>query len=272
MLKAILEGKAGRVSVDGEEQQSWREVFRKREDLLTAVFFGRIQYLSAAGEQQVLALLVGKETAEVLGPIKEIIYWPRLAGMDSRSYVEPDVLMVFNDSMLLIEVKPPFGGGQYEDQWRNEIESLILQRENNNCDLDIPDNIYFLALGCKMPDWKSVASKLENEFSDDCLKGVAVREWDQISHEIAKMHEENEVSRDKHVLFDWMDAFSLFGIVEKPLPFSDLISMKYRVEDSWRNLFREGKRPIEEPFTQAVEWWPLMNFTAKTQLRIQAWK
>ncbi len=77
MLKAILEGKAGKASVEGiAEAQSWREIFRKREDLLTAVFFSRLRYLSEDGEQKVLALLVGSQLAQTLGCIHEIIYWP----------------------------------------------------------------------------------------------------------------------------------------------------------------------------------------------------
>lgn len=40
MLNAIIHGKSGRVNLDGEATSiSWKQLYKKREDLLTAAFF-----------------------------------------------------------------------------------------------------------------------------------------------------------------------------------------------------------------------------------------
>ena len=129
MLAAILKGKAGRVSINNENPQSWREIFRQREDLLTAVFFSRIRYLSEEGERKVMGFLIGEESVKTLGAIKELVFWSKLTvkNLEARSFVEPDVLIICENATILVEVKPPFGGMQYEKQWRNEIESLVQQ-------------------------------------------------------------------------------------------------------------------------------------------------
>ncbi|MDE0565576.1 MULTISPECIES: hypothetical protein [Shewanella] len=42
MLQAIIHGKAGRIDGDKGQSISWREVFKGREDLMTAAVFGRV--------------------------------------------------------------------------------------------------------------------------------------------------------------------------------------------------------------------------------------
>lgn len=239
MLRAILKGKAGRVELEDGTSQSWREVFRKREDLLTAVFFGRLRYLSDAGEQKVLALLISKEAADRAGKIQSIKFWPKYSSpIKGQSWVEPDVLIECENAVILIEVKPPFGGDQYSRQWENEIRSFI--HDQNDCDweTDTANELHFLALGRVFDGWKVVSEKLTQEFAGYRLS-VSVREWQNICFGITALLL-NEDSRDKAVYEDWMEAFNLFGLQKKLLSFDALDTLK-EIPKDWSIQFSKWK-------------------------------
>lgn len=210
MLTAILHGKAGRVEM-GDQMLSWRELFRKREDLLTSVFFGRFQYLSEPTQAHVLGLLLGKSLSDTLGQLQSVDFWPRLKGLEKFLYVEPDVVLHFDEHLVLVEVKPPHGKNQCKDQWRKEIAALHL--ENDEC-----KSIVFLALGRNVPTWKSDADGLEREFLG--LR-VVVQEWQEIKDELHKVSDTLD-ERDRRVISDWMEAFKLYGLREHPKPFDTL--------------------------------------------------
>lgn len=214
MLSAILHGKAGRVEI-GEQTLSWRELFRTREDLLTSVFFGRLEYLSDPAQAYVLALLLGKSLSGTLGRLEKIQFWPRLEGLEECRYVEPDVVLSFNDYLVLVEVKPPYGGDQCKDQWRKEITALRIQ--NNEC-----KSIIFLALGRNVPSWQADAAALESEFPG---LQVVVQEWQVLKDELRKAMPDTVDGRDSRVMADWMEAFRLYGLRTRPEPFSDLLSI-----------------------------------------------
>ena len=128
MLQAICHSKAGRVatadtSCPDAESISWRKLFRTREDLLTAMFFGRLAYLSDKTLNHVMALLLNAEAADELGCWQGIDYWPSLR-RKSGQRVEPDVLMRFENALVLVEVKPPAGNDQSCAQWRRQLQAL----------------------------------------------------------------------------------------------------------------------------------------------------
>lgn len=239
MLKAILEGKAGRVEMEDGSLQSWREVFRKREDLLTAVFFGRFRYLSVEGQQKVLKLLIGQVLAIAAGQILEIDFWPKLP-LENRRHVEPDVVIECDNATILIEVKPPFGGDQFAGQWKAEIRSLINDRSSDNARGESMKKIHFVALGRNFSGWQAIARKLETDFGNYSLS-VHAMEWEKVRDPISKMLE-LENGHDRAIFDDWMQAFDLFGMKRKLLPFTEMENMP-PVINEWQPLFADW-RPL----------------------------
>lgn len=215
MLTAILHGKAGRVDMD-DQVFSWRELFRKREDFLTSVFFGRLHYLSEHAQACTLALLLGKPLGDSLGALQSIEFWPRLKGLEGRQYVEPDVVLHFDEHLVLVEVKPPFGKGQCKDQWITEVRALELQNDERKL-------IIFLALGRNVPAWKSEAADLEGEFSTIGLRVVA-QEWQVLKDGLNEMSDFFD-ARDNRVVADWMESFSLYGLRDRHKPFATLLPL-----------------------------------------------
>jgi len=278
MLKAILQGKAGKITLENGENIGWRDVFKLREDLLTAVFFSRIRYLSSDGELSVLSLLIGIDDAQQLGEINEYIYWPKLTGLEGRSYVEPDVMITCENALILVEVKPPFGGSQYSAQWRNEIESLIIQEEDDDSEWDeLPDIIHFVALGNNAKSWQSDASALQEEYSEYGLR-VHIREWEQINNGISKLFNIEE-GRDSSVYSDWIDAFTLFGLVDRSMNFSDMVGSMGTINDSCQSLFMKWPQKSEEydeldkltSEENVSELYKLCKLASQYDLRIESW-
>lgn len=270
MLKAILNGKAGRISIGGDRDQSWHELFRLREDLLTAAFFGRIRYLSLTGERNVLSLLTPDNLKPHPGAIEDVLFWPKLNGVLGRSFVEPDVLIRCENALVLIEVKPPFGGRQSAEQWENEIEGLVRQTDKDTGEWDVPENIHFVALGNNASDWRNVATQLEAQYVDYGLV-VHAMEWAAISHGIAELLDVED-GRDRAVYSDWLDAFALFGLVERPLPFSDLLPFREKISTNWRRQFIDLPLAIVKPsVAKDRDWASLLQLTNTSKLKIELW-
>ena len=216
MLQAIISGKAARISIDGESK-SWRELFRTREDLITASVFGRLPYLSDALISQCVLDLLGDEGGQMqdIGCFQGITFWPRYHKSENhRSFVEPDVLIEFSGLTLLIEVKPPWGQ-QDTVQWEREITACV----HEGIKADTP--LYFLVLGGYMPlDSGEVILRLEKRFHYDRLR-IALCSWQRLNrclHDLTK----NADRRDLQILEDQLYALALHGVRVPGRPFTDL--------------------------------------------------
>jgi len=201
MLQAVLNGKAGRIERGGEAIR-WRELFKRSEDLLTATIFGRLPYLSDEVVTALMELLIGDQAAATLSPFDQLELWPRLCEWDARVYVEPDVILCFERELVIIEVKPPFGGSQYQGQWRAQISALEAEEEYRDY-----ERIYFVALGNTLPATLP-ATVLPERFAP-----MRQLEWEPLRRFVQTHPVFDERRQDAAIRQDWLQAFELFGML-----------------------------------------------------------
>lgn len=219
MLTAVLEGKAGRIVFDGNTSQSWRTVFQSYEDLLTAAIWSRINYLSPPAMDQFFSALLGVNR-ESWGEFESIAFWPKYAFPEpiddamkaylsgDERFVEPDLVVTFENTALIVEVKPPAGGMQYQQQWRKELYTYL-------ADDNAKESIHFLALGNLPAATEQWFHELKEQFPQVDFYG---REWRRI-REIFQ-YSEWEAVQDKRIVADCLKALALYGIREPLLPWS----------------------------------------------------
>ncbi|WP_207061780.1 hypothetical protein [Motiliproteus sp. SC1-56] len=121
MLHAIINNKAGRVEVNGVSVPL-RQLYKEREDMITAAIFSRLPYLS----EQVQRLLLGSLMPEAAVDFSQFVrteFWPSFSS-SLQERVEPDVVMRFEWGTLMVEVKRPLDGYQDGEQWYRELEAL----------------------------------------------------------------------------------------------------------------------------------------------------
>lgn len=262
MLRAILQGKAGRVG-SADIQVSWRELFRQREDLLTSVFFSRIRYLSPEGTNLVMRILLGEAGSAGLDELQELVFWPKLPGDDDRRYVEPDVVMQFSHATVVVEVKPPAGGPQGLDQWKAEIAA---QLRSDASETGISgDKLHFVAVGRNAPNWDEWKGKLEHEFSEAQLEVHAV-EWGRIREGVSALLG-NSTCRDRAIYSDWLEAFSLYGLHDAVRSFEDILQIRSGPMEHLESLFDQYFSPA-----RTCDWTALSQFSNQSLLRISQWE
>ena len=218
MLNAVLHGKAGRVNVDGgTDSISWSELYQQREDLLSAAFFSRFTYLSGLLQHKLLKSWLG--TGDFTS-FKGIDFWPRydLPENDHRNFVEPDILLHFEECDVLIEVKPPLGGNQYYEQWRLEIEGYFAQDEDQVQDL------YFLAIG-RVGGVLDTLDEAAIRHDHAQYQKASVMEWKPIAVQLHKLSLSGDLdAQDSRVVDDMLKALALYDVQARELKWEDLQS------------------------------------------------
>ena len=247
MLKAISHSKAGRIQADSDSDTaiSWRQLFRQREDLLTAAFFGRLRYLSKCMLPQVMTLLIGKPAAKELGALDEVDYWPRLRLPEpTGAQVEPDILLHFANALVVIEVKPPQGGQQTQEQWNRQLRGVNHAMELGQ--LETYDRLHFVALGRNK---KSTTAAFEQQTPLPLQFSVQShqREWQTLLTGLVQL-QKIALGPDLAVLQDWQEALELYGLWHVAQPkFSEL--------QSWiqaQQLLNHQRKALDKTSTTSV--------------------
>lgn len=205
MLHAIYFGKARRLKIEGlEPAPRWRDIFHSNEDLLTATVFERLACLSDAVFRQLIAFMTG-ESGGPGGSPKEIFFWPRLAGGPDRHWVEPDILILLEESLIVIEVKPPNGGGwQNLNQWQNEIRAAVEEYRNSGI-----KRLYFIPLG-RNCSWSEEDIASAAACAAPFKATIHPLEWKTFAQALENL--DAETPQDKRILGDIRLAFELFGV------------------------------------------------------------
>ncbi|MGB0893368.1 MAG: hypothetical protein ACPGUD_03100 [Parashewanella sp.] len=284
MLKAILHGKSGRINGEDNQPVSWSNLFKTREDLLTSTFFERFAYLSINLQKQILtSFFSSPETLfrnaiqglTELGDFISIDYWPHFSLQDeNRKFVEPDLILKFTHADILIEVKPPAGGYQNEQQWRTEINGYIECNENTK------KALYFLALGQTSKITSStVRQDIIKKSKYELLLGVAAIEWQFIADRLVELTTlDNNVCsiQDIRILNDMLDALKLYGIRTSKFTWDKLLNSKLpklKPLDQYKLApFNTFNFNISKKFLQLSSWSQQHELNLKAHSSLNKWK
>lgn len=266
MLLTITRGKAGRLQLPGSDLTlSWRDIFKAREDLLTGVVFGRFRFMSAACMQMVMAYLIGEEHAERLGNFRRLDLWPKLKKLEGRAWVEPDVLLTFQHAHVLVEVKPPEGGWQMEQQWRDEVLALVADDVSETLNL-----VHFIALGnTRLPDGPIPLTW--DERVQDIELYCHAREWTSMVSAIT-LFRSFATGADAAVFDDWQEALELFGLAPKPKDWSALVSwsndQSLELKSAWDEV---PVKASASPDASTGPWSTLLPLVESHRLELPEW-
>ncbi|MGR4050441.1 hypothetical protein [Kosakonia cowanii] len=225
MLHAILHGKARRVDVSDKASQSWRSVFQHYEDLLTAAFWGRISYLSQHALQALLSSLLAADIRE-WGKFESLTFWPKYPFPDELDsavapwinekdkYAEPDVVLTFEHATLIVEVKPPAGGQQYQQQWCKEIYAWKNSEEAQQA-------LHFLAIGNLPKEAAFLFAGLQTLFPEVKFYGA---EWREVRAKMEHPASAWPTEQDQRIIADCLRALELYGVRAPLLPWQPFLT------------------------------------------------
>ncbi|WP_145976635.1 hypothetical protein [Vibrio nigripulchritudo] len=208
MLRAILGNKSGRISISGESV-SVREVYKDREDMLTAAIISRVSYLSDKALTNLFRSIFTKSILD-FSKLKEVEFWPNFSS-SIQNRVEPDVILHFDWGVMIIEAKRPHDSNQYAEQWIKELESLPLSYREGE--------IYFLSLGGSAAN--NTAELVRFEQLKDSYKNISIpfptfmnyQTWEGLINYLQRSKDSGDLGRsDNYIISDMIEALELYHV------------------------------------------------------------
>ena len=151
MMEAIARRKASWLFNAGSEKTFFGKR-RPQEDMVTSAVFGSIRLMSSEDRFKAVEVLLGRDAFEAAALTNdydiEVELWPRLAGLEGRQHVEPDVLLKAAGKTVIVEVKwhAPLSERQLEQQVEAVVGMRVhvdvrLQQGSNGLGISIPDRL-----------------------------------------------------------------------------------------------------------------------------------
>lgn len=218
MLKALLHRKLPRGVVDSDEDAE--DIVQieptRREDPLTATVFERLAYLPPSLAWEILCRAAKPlEEGPSLPPDAPLgaptySFWPNLRpGADGRNTlrVEPDVLISWDDTLLIVEAK--HYGQQYAGQWVEQVRAVRAMSAHKD------KAIWLIAVGgIVWHEQMEQAAHVRRELAN-ASPGLLAMRWEELHHAIDEFRIPKRAPEQLSVLNDIAAALDAWGYRKK---------------------------------------------------------
>lgn len=220
MLKALLHRKLPRGIVESDDaadaENSAHVEPTRREDPLTATVFERLAYLPPNLTWDIFrratkALADGSALpVDAPSGAPTWSFWPSLRpGADgvNRQRVEPDVLVSWRDTVLVLEAK--HYGQQHAHQWVEQIRAVRAMPEHSG------KRIWLIAVGGIVThEQKAQAAYVRRELSN-ASPGLLALRWEDLHHAVDELRNSSRTPEQSAVLNDIAAALNAWGYRRK---------------------------------------------------------
>lgn len=180
--------------------------FKPSEDTLTSSVVGLLQYLPSDILSTILKEACGISTGfpNHIGEVLDVRFWEHWDSKNTTNVrlVEPDVLLIAEHINIIIEVKKDDEGGQYFEQWKNEIIAY------KNTYPEDDRAIILLALG------GNSSLKEKSLTIGKVSYPIYCASWFNLLRVVSKVKNNQSSFHIKRVLSDIINAFEIHGFFD----------------------------------------------------------